>query len=197
MRKVLDAVRELINMVSTLSESSYKETEEQVFKIVQLKEEATQQKNLLLVELAESGMLLLNREDFLRLAVQIGEIADYCEGAAYRITYITKRKMKISDEIKTSLFSMGKNVLKTVTNLRETMFSLAFSRQRALDLAKNVEIAEYAVDELFRETEIKIIDSDMDYRSMILLKDLAQFLEDIADKAEDAKDSTRILALGV
>lgn len=197
MRKVLDAVRELINMVSTLSESSYKETEEQVFKIVQLKEEAAQQKNLLLVELAESGMLLLNREDFLRLAVQIGEIADYCEGAAYRIAYITKRKMKISDEIKTSLFSMGKNVLKTVTNLRETMFSLAFSRQRALDLAKNVEIAEYAVDELFRETEIKIIDSDMDCRSMILLKDLAQFLEDIADKAEDAKDSTRILALGV
>ncbi len=198
-RKILYAARELTNMVFALSESqpNYKEMEEHLFKIVKLKDEAAQQKNLLLVELAESGMLLINREDFLRLAVQISDIADYCEGAAYRIVYVTKKKMDISDEIKTSLYNMGKNVLKTVTNLREMIFSLAFSRQKALDMAKNVEIAEYVVDELFRDTEIKIIDSNMSCSSIILLKDLAQFLEDIADKVDDAKDSTRILALGV
>jgi len=196
-RKVLDAVRELTNMVSDFSESSYKGVDEHLSKITKLKEETVEQKRLLLGELAESGMLLLNREDFLRLAVQIGEIADYCEGAAYRIAYISRRDMKINDDIRASLFNMSRNVLKTVTNLRETLFSLAYSRQRALDLARNVEIAEYVVDELFRETEVKIIDSKMDCSSIIILKELAQFLEDIADKAEDAIDSTRILALGV
>ena len=50
---------------------------------------------------------------------------------------------------------------------------------------------------MFREIETKIMDSEMDCASMILLKDLVQLLEDIADKAEDAIDSTRILALGV
>jgi predicted phosphate transport protein (TIGR00153 family) len=196
-RRTLEAIRELTNMIYDFSESNYKGVDEYLLNIMKLKEEAVEQKRLLLGELANSGMLLLNREDFLRLAVQIGEIADYCEGAAHRIAYISGRDMKISADIRVSMFNLSKNVLRTVTNLRETIFSLAFSRQKALDLAKNVEIAEYAVDELYRETEHKIIDSDMNFTSVILLRDLAQFLEDIADKAEDAIDSTRILALGV
>ena len=59
------------------------------------------------------------------------------------------------------------------------------------------EIAEYAVDEIFREIEVLILDAGMNLRTTLILRDLAQFLEDIADKAEDAIDSTRILALGV
>ncbi|MFH0748579.1 MAG: DUF47 family protein [Candidatus Bathyarchaeota archaeon] len=196
-RKALEAVREVTNMVADFSERKYKDMDSYLFKITKLKEEDVKQKKALLGELAKSGMLLINREDFVRLSVQIGEIGDYCEGAAHRITYASTREMDISDEVRSLLFNMSKNVLKTVTNLRETIFSLAYSRQKAIDLASSVEIAEYAVDELFRETEIKIMDSDMDCGSMIILKDLAQLLEDIADKAEDAIDSTRILALGV
>ncbi|MFH0896659.1 MAG: DUF47 family protein [Candidatus Bathyarchaeota archaeon] len=196
-RKVLETVRELTNMVSDFSELKYKGMDGFLSKITKFKDETVEQKKILLDELARSGMLLLNREDFLRLSVQIGEISDYCEGAAHRIAYVSMRDMKISDDIRASLFSMAKNVLKTVTALRETIFSLAYSRQKTLDLAENIVIAEYAVDELFRATEMKILESKMDCGSMIIMKDLAQFLEDVADKAEDAIDSTRILALGV
>ena len=196
-RKSLSAVRELTNMVSDFSQSKNKDFEEYLFRITKLKEEAVKQKRSLLVELAKSGMLLLNREDFLRLSVQIGEIADYCDGAAHKTAYISKRNLNNIGEIRISLFNMAKNVLKTVTILRETIFSLAYSPKKAIALAEGIEIAEYAVDELFRETEAKIMDSDIKCSSMIILKDLAEFLEDIADKAEDAIDSTRILALGV
>ena len=196
-RRVLEAVRELTNMVSDFSELKYKEMDGYLSNVVKLKDETFEQKKILLGELARSGMLLLNREDFLRLSVHIGEIADYCEGAAHRIAYASRKKMEISDDIRNSLLNMTKNVFKTATTLRETIFSLSYSRQRALDLAANIEIAEYAVDQLFRETEEKIMDSNMGCGSMILLKDLAEFLEAIADKAEDAIDSTRILALGV
>ena len=196
-RKALEAVRELTNMVSDFSELKYKDLEGYLFRIIKLKEENAKQKKLLLGELARSGMLLLNREDFVRLSVQIGEISDYCEGAAYRVTNISKRKIDVNDDLRTSIFNMCKNVLKETTNLRETIFSLTYSSQRAMDLADSVEVAEYAVDEMFREIETRIMDSKMDCASMILLKDLVQLLEDIADKAEDAIDSTRILALGV
>lgn len=196
-RKVLAAVRELTNMVSDFAESKHTNIDEYLFAITKLKEEATEQKRILLDQLAQSGMLLLNREDFLRLAIDLCEIADYCEGAAHKISYICGRNMKIDDEVRMSILNMSKNVLKTVTNLRETIFSLVYSRQKALILAKNVEIAEYAVDKLFRETLVKIFDSKMPCGSIIILKDLVQFIEDIADKAEDASDLTRILALGV
>lgn len=195
-RRTLEAVRELTNMVSDFSDQNPKEMDSRVAQIKRLKDEAVEQKRILINQLAESGMLLLNREDFLHLAVQIGEIADYCEGAAYRINYMTKQKIHVNEDIRQGILSLSKNVLKTVTNLRETILSLNYNRQRALDMAQNVEVAEYAVDEIYRELEFKIFESKLDTRTILILWSLAGLLEDISDKAEDAIDSIRILALG-
>jgi uncharacterized protein Yka (UPF0111/DUF47 family) len=197
-RKVLESVRELALMVDALSSKADLETmENHLFQIRKLKEEATENKRILLSELAETGMLLMNREDFMRLAVQINEIPDYSEGAAYRINYMVKKKLDISRDMHESLMNLSKNVLKTVANLRKTILSLRYSRAKAIEVSRSVEIAEYVVDQIYRETEMKIIDAELDIGTTLILRDLAQFLEDIADKAEDAIDSTRVLALGV
>ena len=197
-RKVLESVRELALMVDALSNKADLETmENHLFQIRKLKEEATENKRNLLNELAETGMLLMNREDFMRLAVQINEIPDFSEGAAYRINYMVKKNLNVSRDLYESLINLSKNVLKTVTNLRKTILSLRYSRSKAIEVSRSVEIAEYVVDKIFRETEMKIIDAELDIGTTLILRDLAQFLEDIADKAEDAIDSTRVLALGV
>ena len=197
-RRVLESVRELARMVDAFSNHADFDTmETHLFQIKKLKDEATESKRQLLNELAETGMLLMNREDFMRLSVQINEIPDYCEGAAYRLNYMVKNKINIGADLHDALMNLSKNVLKTVTNLRKTILSLKYSRSKAIEMSKSVEIAEYAVDEIFRETEMKILDAGHSLGTTLILKDLAQFLEDIADKAEDAIDSTRVLALGV
>lgn len=197
-RKVLEAVRELSSMVYDLSTSTGSGAmDNHLEQIKKLKEDAAEHKRVLLNELAETGMLLMNREDFLRFVVQVDEIVHLCEGAAYRIAFMTKRKIKVKKDLLEALFNLSKNVLKTVTNLRETVLALTYSRAKAIEMARSVEIAEYATDEIFREIEITIIDAKLDLGSTLLLRDLTQFLEDIADKAEDAIDSTRVLALGV
>jgi len=195
-RRILEAVRELTNMVSEFADQNPKEMDSRIARIKTLKDEAAEQKRVLIIQLAESGMLLLNREDFLHLAMQMGEIVDYCEGAAYRVNYMTKHKVDVSEDVRQGILSLSKNVLRTVTNLRETVLSLSYNRQRALDMAQNVEVAEYAVDELYRELEFKIFESKLETRTILLLWSLAGLLEDMSDKAEDAIDSIRILALG-
>jgi predicted phosphate transport protein (TIGR00153 family) len=195
-RRILDGARELTNMVSEYAEQNPKEIDSRLAQIKIFKEEAVEQKRTLIHQLAESGMLLLNREDFLHLAVQIGEIMDYCEGAAYRISYITKHKVNVNADLRQDLLSLSKNVLKTITNLRETILGLSYNRQKALEMTRNVEVAEYAVDELYRELEFKIFESKLDTRTILLVWSLAGLLEDMSDKAEDATDSVRILALG-
>jgi uncharacterized protein Yka (UPF0111/DUF47 family) len=129
--------------------------------------------------------------------VQVGEIVDLAEGAAYRVSYISNHKVPVSQEMRQALLGLSKNVLKTVTNLRETVLSLSYNRQKALEIARSVEVAEYAVDELYRELEFKIFESKLDSRTILLLWSFAGLLEDMSDKAEDAIDSIRILALGV
>lgn len=197
-RKVLESVRELVGMMDDLLKGeNFEVMEKHLQQIKKLKEEATHQKRILLNEVADTGMLLMNREDFLRLAFNIDEIPDYSEGAAYRINHIVKKRVKVDKDLLELLMNLCKTVLKTVTNLRKTIFALKYSRSRAIEISRNVELAEYAADELFREVEMKIIDAELDLKSTLILMDLAQLLEDIADKAEDAIDSTRVLALGV
>lgn len=197
-RKVLESVRRVALMLDDFTtKTDPKMMEDHLLQIRKLKEEASELKRVLLQELAEAGMLLISREDLLRLVIKINEISDFSEGIAFRINYLTTEKIRVNDDLRNDMLSLAKNVLKAVTNLRKTIMSLMYSRAKAIDMAKSVEVAEYAVDELYRNLEMKIVNSEMDVGTKLILRDVAQLLEDIADKAEDATDSTRVLALSI
>jgi predicted phosphate transport protein (TIGR00153 family) len=197
-RKILESVRELTLMMDDFAnKTSLNGLEQKLLKIRQLKEEASELKRALLRELAETGMLLISREDLMRLVNQTNDIADLSEEGAFRINAMNDRKITIEKELLNDLLNMAKNVLKAVNALRETVLSLKFSRDRTIDLAKNVEAAEYVVDEIYRNIDTKIIDMKMDISYKLFLREVSLVFENIADKAEDAIDSARILALSL
>jgi uncharacterized protein Yka (UPF0111/DUF47 family) len=66
-----------------------------------------------------------------------------------------------------------------------------------LEKAREVEIAEQAVDDLYRELEVKILNGNMEIPTLLLLRDVIALLEDAADKAEDASDAARIVAFAI
>ena len=195
-RKVLQGVRELTAMVDDLA--SGKKPEDMgdgLVRIRGLKEEAAGLKRELLKELAEVGMLLIGREDMLRLVTQINEIVQMSEETAFRVSEILRKEIELDEAIREDFLNIAKNVLRAVTNLRETIFSLKYGREKTIELAGNVEIAEYVVDEIYRNLDMKIIDAKMDVNYKLLLREVALLLENIADKAEEATDSVRILAI--
>jgi uncharacterized protein Yka (UPF0111/DUF47 family) len=145
-------------------------------------------------ELAEIGAILLSREDFLRFTNLTSEIADFSEGIAFRLLEIMEHSWNVPMEIKKDLLKLSEAVLETVLKLRETMMVLNYGSIKAMEKAREVEIAERAVDEIYRELEIKILSSKLDFPALILLRDVLQLLEDSADKAEDAADAARILS---
>jgi len=148
-------------------------------------------------ELAEIGAILISREDFLRFTNLTSEIADFCEGIAFRLLEIMEREWKVPTDIKEGLVKLSDAVLETISKLRETAMTLNYGASKALEKAREVEAAERIVDDLYRELEVKIINSNIDIPPMLLLRDVIQILEDIADKAEDAADTARILAFTV
>jgi uncharacterized protein Yka (UPF0111/DUF47 family) len=107
----------------------------------------------------------------------------------------TKRKLsRLGARFRRSLLKLSEAVLDTVLRLRETMMVLSYGSTKTLETAKDVEIAERVVDDLYRELEIKILSSKLDLPVLLLLKDVLQLLEDSADKAEDAADVARVLS---
>ena len=166
------------------------------FSEIQSGEEAVDEsRRLVYRELAEIGAILISREDFLRLTNLTREIADLCEGIAFRLLEILEHEWKTPKKIKEDLLKLSEAVLDTVFKLRETIMVVNYGPNKAMEKAKEVEKAEKIVDELYRELEMKLLGCKLDFAVFILLKDILQLLEDSADKAEDASDTTRILSL--
>jgi predicted phosphate transport protein (TIGR00153 family) len=148
-------------------------------------------------ELAEIGAILISREDFLRFTNLTSEIADFCGGIAFRLIQIIERGWKVPSDIKDGLIKLSEATFQTVSKLRETALTLTYGSAKALEKAREVEVAERIVDDLYRELEMKIINSQLEIHVLLLLRDITLFLEDAADKAEDAADVARILAFAM
>ncbi len=194
MRKVLDLTRIVPQMIDCFIKND-KEKARQLFNEIRSREdEVDEAKRLVSRELAEIGAILLSREDFLRFTNLTSEIADFGEGIAFRLLEMMEHDWSVPMDIKEDLLKLSEAVLETVIRLRETMMVLTYGSAKAMDKAKDVEVAERVVDELYRGLEIKLLSSHLDFPALILLRDVLQLLEDSADKAEDAADAARILS---
>ncbi|MGC8895945.1 MAG: DUF47 domain-containing protein [Candidatus Bathyarchaeia archaeon] len=194
LRKVLDLTRKVPQIVDCFVKND-KEKAKQLFNEIRSSEdEVDNARRLVSQELAEIGAILLSREDFLRFTNLTSEIADFSEGIAFRLVEIMEHNWNVPMDIKRDLLKLSETVLEAVLKLRETAMVLTYGSSKAMEKAKDVEVAERTVDELYRELEIKLLNSKLDFPALILLRDVLQLLEDSADKAEDAADAARILS---
>jgi len=194
LRKVLDLTRRVPQILDYFIKNDREKTRQLFNEIKSGEDEVDNARRLVSQELAEIGAILLSREDFLRFTNLTSEIADFCEGIAFRLVEIMEHSWDVPMDIKKDLLKLSEAVLETVLRLRETMMVLSYGSTKAMEKAKDVEVAERAVDELYRELEIKLINSKIEFPALILLRDVLQLLEDSADKAEDAADAARILS---
>lgn len=194
LRKVFDLTRKVPQMVDCFIKND-KDNAKRLFSEIRVGEdEVDKARRLVSQELAEIGAILLSREDFLRFTNLTSEIADFSEGIAFRLVELMEHNWSAPSDIKKDLLKLSEASLEAVLRLRETMMVLTYGSAKAMEKAKDVEIAERVVDELYRELEIKLLSSKLDFPALILLRDVLQLLEDAADKAEDAADAAQILS---
>lgn len=197
LREVVDISRKISQLVSAFV-SGDKNSAQELFTNIK-----THQNNVDVAqrnvsrELADIGAILMSREDFLRFTNLTSDIADYCEGIGFRLLQIMERGWKVPNQIKEDLVKLSDAVFDTISRLRETAMTLNYGTSKALEKAREVDAAERTVDDIYRQLEVDIIDSKMDRPPMFLLWTVVQHLEDAADKAKDASDVARILALTI
>ena len=194
LRKVVDLTRKIPQLIEHFRNDE-KELARQLFsQITKGEEEVLLARRMVSKELAEIGAILISREDFLRFTNLSSEIADFSEGIAYYLVEIMENNWKVSEEIKKELLLLSEAVFEAVLKLRETMMVLNYGSSKTLEKAKDVEIAERTVDDLYRALSIKVLSSKLDLPVLLLMRDILQLLENSADKAEDAADTARILS---
>ena len=194
LRKVVDVTRKIPQLAEQFLNGD-KDKARQLFSEIRIgEEEVLKARRMVSQELAEIGAILISREDFLRFTNLSSEIADFSEGIAFYIIEIMEHNWKVPDDIRKELLKLSEAVFDGVLKLRETMMVLSYGPQKTLEKAKDVEIAERTVDDIYRALQIKVLSSKLDIPVLLLLRDVLQLLENSADKAEDAADVVRTLS---
>jgi uncharacterized protein Yka (UPF0111/DUF47 family) len=194
-RNAVEITRELAQMIDGVKEGKHKIARIHYEEMLKLLEESGKSKINLLEEVASVGSLLISREDFMRLIFGIEEIADYAEGVGFRLVGILDRKWKVDKKYVERISDLASLVLEEITRLRETILSLSFSPSKAMELTRTVEEVERKIDSSYRTLDIEILDAKMPMQSVLILRDIVEHLERMADLAVDVGDLVRVLAI--
>jgi len=197
LRKVVEITRKVPQLVDGFVKGDKAAVRQLHAEIRKAEEEVDIARRTVAQELAEIGAILISREDFLRFTNLASEIADFCEGIAFRLLEIIERGWKVPPSIKKDLAKLSEAMFDTVSKLRETAMTLNYGASKASEKSREVEVAERVVDDLYRDLEVKVLSSNIEIPALLLLRDVLQLMEDTADKAEDASDAARILAFAI
>jgi len=194
-RTIVDIVRELALMVDSVAERKPKTTKMHYEAMLKLIGDNDKLRTALLEEVASVGSLLASREDFLRLMFRMTTIADYAEALGFRLMGATERNWKLEKKYIQGLSEVLSLVLSEVTRMKETLHSLGFDPDKAVELAKSVEDLERKIDIDSRNLDFEILSSKLSLQEVFLLRDIAERAERIADLGVEVVDIIRVIAL--
>lgn len=194
-RNVVEITRQLVVLFDNLAEKKPKLAKENYQNILKTLEENEKNKATFLSEVASVGSLLISREDFLRLLFRLGEVAEYCEAMAFRLMGIVDLKWKLDTKRLQTVSHLMSSVLKEISKVRETLHSLSFDAEKAIETARAVEDLERQIDAESRKLDMDLLSSRMPLQDLLFFRDLVERAERIADIGVDVVDHIRVLAL--
>ena len=194
--RILNSSRDLSTLTTSLIKGDDKDIQHCLERMRNTEEEVENLRRKITREVAEIGSLMANREDILRTAYVIDDIAGYISGVAFRLANMkpsTLKKASFDDDLK-QLVGM---VVDTIFKLNEMGRALSINPANAIDLAQDVQKLERQVDAKYRAVIVKALNEISVTKDLLLLKDAIEGIEGMVDKCQEASDSFTILALSM
>jgi len=193
--KALDTVKLLHKVVKSASEGNKKEAREYIEKLMKEEEEVDDLRRSVFKELTNIAVSFEFREDMLHLVKRLDVMADFVKDSARNIMVLLEAK--VLRELWQKFFEISKGLVDCATTLREAIETLGTESAEASELAKKIDEIEHRVDEKYLEIKSLLIEyaDKMDCPTLMLLKDLLESMENVADTCDDTADYIRILTV--
>jgi hypothetical protein len=147
-------------------------------------------------DVADVGGLILNRDNILNTAYTMDEISGYITGIAFKLSNIKVSTIKTSNLDK-DLTELIELVVDEIYKLNEIIRSLNVDSSKAIELAQETQKIERDIDTKYRIMEIKALNEIHDTKELLLMKDVIELIEEMADKCQEVSDSFILLALSL
>ena len=194
--RILNASRSLATLPESIVKKNKTEIKKTLEQIVTIEDEVETLRRKITRDVAEVGGLIMNRENLLNTAYTMDEIAGYITGISFKLSNVKTATLKNSnlDKDITELIEL---VVDEVYKLNEIIRSLNTNTSNSIDLAQETQKIERDIDRKYRQITLKVLTEISNTKELLLIKDVIEGIEEMADKCQEVSDSFILLALSI
>ena len=194
--RILNAARELSSLPELLVKKNKTDVKAKLEQISSLEDEVENLRRKITRDVADVGGLIMNRENILNTAYTMDEIAGYITGIAFKLSKI-KVKTLTTENFDEQLTELIELVVDQVYKLNEIIRSLNTDSTKSVEFAQETQKIEREIDIKYRNMSIKALDTISNTKELLLMKDIIEGIEEMADKCQEVSDSFILLALSI
>ena len=194
--RILNASRELSSLPELLVKKNKSDVKAKLEQISSLEDEVENLRRKITRDVADVGGLIMNRENILNTAYTMDEIAGYITGIAFKLSNI-KVKTLTTENFDKELTELIELVVDQVYKLNEIIRSLNTDSTKSVEFAQETQKIEREIDIKYRNMSIKALDTISNTKELLLMKDIIEGIEEMADKCQEVSDSFILLALSI
>jgi len=194
--RILNAARNLATLPDLMIKKDKTGIKNMLEQISSIEDEVENLRRKITREVADVGGLIMNRENLLNTAYTMDEIAGYITGIAFKLSSVKSSTLK-SSKIDKDLTKLIELVVDEIYKLNEIIRSLNTNPTSAIDIAQETQSIEREIDVKYRETTLKLLNEVTNTKDLLLLKDVIEGIEEMADKCQNVSDSFIMLALSL
>jgi predicted phosphate transport protein (TIGR00153 family) len=147
----------------------------------------------MVAELSESLLVPPAREDLMHFVKSLDRIADWTNGAARILGFIEHR---LPENVLKNISTATELIFTSISNLREGIGALTKNDlKKALVDCEAVDRIEHDADDQKKALIESLIHAKLDPVTFFLSYQLAEYLEGVTDKIEDAADLVKVVAI--
>ena len=194
--RILNASRVLSTLPKMLVNKDKAGMKTEIEQISSIEEEVENLRRKITRDVADVGGLILNRENILNTAYTMDEISGYITGISFKLSNIKVSTIKVAhlDKDLTELIEL---VVDEIYKLNEIIRSLNVDSSKSIELAQETQKIEREIDTKYRVMEITALNQITDMKELLLMKDIIEGIEEMADKCQEVSDSFILLALSL
>ncbi|MCH7968017.1 MAG: DUF47 family protein [Thaumarchaeota archaeon] len=194
--RILNAARELATLPELMVKKDKPKIKNALEQISTIEEDVENLRRKITREVADVGGLIMNRENILNTAYTMDEIAGYITGIAFKLSNVKPSVLK-SSKIDKDLTILMELVVDEIYKLNEVIRNLTNNESNAIDIAQETQSIEREIDIKYRQTTIKLLNEVTNTKELLLLKDVIEGIEEMADKCQNVSDYFIMLALSL
>ena len=195
MTLAIDTVIELEKAINSALNSDKEKTRASFDKLSRIEHEIDELRRIVFEELTRGNLQSKDREDIMHLVKRLDQMADHVKDASRAVVLLLEAE--VPKEMWKQFAKTAKDLVDCATTLRKAIENLGTNPAKAMELAKQIDKIEQRVDEKYLKSKAMLLkySKETDAATILLLKDLIEEMEHVADACDDTADYVRILTV--